>query len=98
MRYFHWKVEYFEDVWNPDNCETWVMERDERGGFRVSHFPNAHFLLPIFSHFLISCHEANRFFFLSCKNDGTQQEDLCLLAPIATAMLTQFKGYVLGPR
>lgn len=39
MRYFNWKVEYFEGVWNPDNCETWVMERDERGGFRVSHDP-----------------------------------------------------------
>lgn len=36
MRYFQWKVEFFERVWNPGNCETWVMERDERGSYRVS--------------------------------------------------------------
>ena len=23
-------------MWNPSNCETWVMERDERGSYRVS--------------------------------------------------------------
>lgn len=36
MRYFQWKVEFFESVWNPDNCDMWVMERDERGGYQVS--------------------------------------------------------------
>eukprot|EP00752_Nemacystus_decipiens_P003312 g3065.t1 len=35
MRYFQWKVEFFERVWNPGNCETWVMERDERGSYRI---------------------------------------------------------------
>lgn len=35
MRYFQWKVAFFERVWNPDNCATWVMERDELGSYRV---------------------------------------------------------------
>ncbi|CAM9591992.1 unnamed protein product, partial [Ectocarpus sp. 12 AP-2014] len=35
MRYFQWKVEFFERVWNPSNCETWIMERDERGSYRL---------------------------------------------------------------
>ncbi|CAM9316520.1 unnamed protein product [Choristocarpus tenellus] len=35
MRYFRWEVEHFEMVWNPDNCKFWIMERDERGSFKV---------------------------------------------------------------
>ena len=29
MRKFHWTVEDFHQVWNPRNCEMWVLERDE---------------------------------------------------------------------
>ncbi|CAM9989815.1 unnamed protein product, partial [Discosporangium mesarthrocarpum] len=35
MRYFRWDVEHFERVWNPDNCEAWVMERNDQGSFQV---------------------------------------------------------------
>jgi len=27
MRFLHWEVEQLEDVWNPDNGQTWVLER-----------------------------------------------------------------------
>lgn len=33
MRYFRWAVETFETVWNPHNCECWVLGKDERGHY-----------------------------------------------------------------
>eukprot|EP00946_MAST-07B_sp_MAST-7B-sp1_P002064 g2064.t1 len=29
MRYFKWNVSEFEKVWNPQNCERWVLERKD---------------------------------------------------------------------
>ena len=29
MRYFKWNVSEFEKVWNPQNCERWVLERED---------------------------------------------------------------------
>ena len=29
MRYFRWNVSEFEKVWNPRNCERWVLDRAE---------------------------------------------------------------------
>lgn len=28
MRYFKWTVETFHDLWNPDNCEHFILERE----------------------------------------------------------------------
>uniref|UniRef100_A0A7S4CXU5 Uncharacterized protein n=1 Tax=Eutreptiella gymnastica TaxID=73025 RepID=A0A7S4CXU5_9EUGL len=36
MRYFRWSVETFETVWNPDNCEFWVLEKCEKGIYTLS--------------------------------------------------------------
>jgi broad specificity phosphatase PhoE len=36
MRWFHWTVEYFERVKNPDNAEVIVMERDHQGQYEVT--------------------------------------------------------------
>mmetsp|Transcript_34082 Transcript_34082/g.108811 ORF Transcript_34082/g.108811 Transcript_34082/m.108811 type:complete len:404 (+) Transcript_34082:130-1341(+) len=45
MCYLRWTVTEFEQVWNPSNCEIWVLERDEgrptyelRGRWRASPF------------------------------------------------------------
>ena len=27
MRFFHWNVDQFENVWNPENGAMWVLER-----------------------------------------------------------------------
>eukprot|EP00933_Yihiella_yeosuensis_P023111 TRINITY_DN18049_c0_g1_i2.p1 TRINITY_DN18049_c0_g1~~TRINITY_DN18049_c0_g1_i2.p1 ORF type:complete len:100 (+),score=17.92 TRINITY_DN18049_c0_g1_i2:169-468(+) len=32
MCYFRWTVQEFEQVWNPSNCEIWVMEKDDKTG------------------------------------------------------------------
>jgi len=32
MCYFHWTVSEFEQVWNPSNCEIWVLEKVPRTG------------------------------------------------------------------
>jgi len=32
MRYFRWTVEEFEEVWNPENTEMWVLEKMENDG------------------------------------------------------------------
>uniref|UniRef100_A0A7S4B6K0 Uncharacterized protein n=1 Tax=Chrysotila carterae TaxID=13221 RepID=A0A7S4B6K0_CHRCT len=34
MCYFRWTVKEFEQVWNPSNCEIWVLEKDGANGFR----------------------------------------------------------------
>lgn len=39
MRKFHWSVEDFDEVWNPRNCEAWVLERDPddpRGEYQIA--------------------------------------------------------------
>lgn len=28
MRYFRWTVETFQDIWNPENCEHFILERE----------------------------------------------------------------------
>eukprot|EP00667_Euglena_gracilis_P005953 EG_transcript_5998 len=33
MRYFRWAVDTFDTVWNPDNCELWVLVKDDRGRY-----------------------------------------------------------------
>ena len=30
MRYFHFTVEEFHSIWNLDNCEYYVLEKNER--------------------------------------------------------------------
>mmetsp|Transcript_12975 Transcript_12975/g.39931 ORF Transcript_12975/g.39931 Transcript_12975/m.39931 type:complete len:470 (+) Transcript_12975:25-1434(+) len=35
MRYLHWTVEEFENVWNPHNCEMWVMEKNGEGRYEL---------------------------------------------------------------
>ena len=32
MRYLKWSVKQFDAVWNPDNCDIWVMERRSEDG------------------------------------------------------------------
>jgi hypothetical protein len=29
MRFLHWNVDQFENVWNPDNCQEWILERKD---------------------------------------------------------------------
>jgi broad specificity phosphatase PhoE len=29
MRYLRWSVEQFEQVWNPGNCEAWVLQKND---------------------------------------------------------------------
>lgn len=36
MCYFRWTVLEFEQVWNPSNCEIWVLEKTKGGRFRVA--------------------------------------------------------------
>jgi broad specificity phosphatase PhoE len=35
MRYLHWSIETFEQVWNPGNCEVWVFEKTEAGWYKL---------------------------------------------------------------
>ena len=35
MRWFHWKVEKFESVANPENCQLVIMERDENDKYHL---------------------------------------------------------------
>lgn len=32
MRFFRWSIPDFESVWNPGNCEMWILEREARNG------------------------------------------------------------------
>lgn len=32
MRYFRWTIQDFEQVWNPENCDMWVLEKKEDSG------------------------------------------------------------------
>jgi broad specificity phosphatase PhoE len=32
MRYLLWTVDEFEEVWNPGNCEIWVLSKDQLTG------------------------------------------------------------------
>ncbi|KAG8459540.1 hypothetical protein KFE25_012875 [Diacronema lutheri] len=36
MRYLGWQVAQFEQVWNPRNCETWVLERRPDGRYHLT--------------------------------------------------------------
>jgi broad specificity phosphatase PhoE len=36
MCYFKWTVKEFEQVWNPSNCEIWVLERETARGDRYN--------------------------------------------------------------
>lgn len=36
MCYFRWTVREFEQVWNPDNCELWILEKQRSGRYRLS--------------------------------------------------------------
>jgi len=36
MCYFRWTVTEFEQVWNPGNCEAWVLERKKTGRYRLA--------------------------------------------------------------
>ncbi|CAM9774843.1 unnamed protein product, partial [Heterosigma akashiwo] len=31
MRFLYWTVKEFESVWNPQNCDIWVLSRQEDG-------------------------------------------------------------------
>jgi broad specificity phosphatase PhoE len=33
MYYFRWSVDTFDTVWNPDNCDLWVLGKDNRGHY-----------------------------------------------------------------
>lgn len=33
MRFLRWTVEEYEQVWNPGNCEAWMLTRDAEGEF-----------------------------------------------------------------
>jgi len=35
MCYFRWTVKEFEQVWNPSNCEAWVLEKMSTGRYRL---------------------------------------------------------------
>lgn len=35
MSYFGWTPGEFEQVWNPYNCEIWLLERNEQGEYRL---------------------------------------------------------------
>jgi broad specificity phosphatase PhoE len=35
MRYLRWSVEQFEEVWNPGNTETWVLEKTAGGWYEL---------------------------------------------------------------
>ena len=36
MSYFGWTPSEFEQVWNPSNCEMWVLELNRRGEYRLA--------------------------------------------------------------
>ncbi|CAK0861446.1 unnamed protein product [Prorocentrum cordatum] len=36
MCYFRWTVLEFERVWNPSNCEVWILERTSAGRYRLA--------------------------------------------------------------
>ncbi|CAE8600956.1 unnamed protein product, partial [Polarella glacialis] len=36
MSYFRWTVFEFEKVWNPSNCENWVLEKQPSGQYRLA--------------------------------------------------------------
>ena len=33
MRYLAWDITDFENVWNPSNCETWVLNKNQKGQY-----------------------------------------------------------------
>eukprot|EP00639_Heterosigma_akashiwo_P029355 CAMPEP_0194687256 /NCGR_PEP_ID=MMETSP0295-20121207/16097_1 /TAXON_ID=39354 /ORGANISM="Heterosigma akashiwo, Strain CCMP2393" /LENGTH=334 /DNA_ID=CAMNT_0039575451 /DNA_START=195 /DNA_END=1199 /DNA_ORIENTATION=- len=35
MRFLYWTVKEFESVWNPQNCDIWVLSRQEDGEFKL---------------------------------------------------------------
>ncbi len=35
MRVLHWSVEEFEDMFNPENCEIFVLELNDTGGYKL---------------------------------------------------------------
>ncbi|KAJ8906896.1 hypothetical protein NDN08_003380 [Rhodosorus marinus] len=35
MRYLHWTVEEFDQVWNPHNCESWTLEKTNDGRYEL---------------------------------------------------------------
>merc|ERR1739848_226710 len=35
MAYFRWTVEEFEQVWNPSNCEIWMLEKAPDGRYEL---------------------------------------------------------------
>eukprot|EP01006_Ploeotia_vitrea_P034905 TRINITY_DN65817_c0_g1_i1.p1 TRINITY_DN65817_c0_g1~~TRINITY_DN65817_c0_g1_i1.p1 ORF type:complete len:530 (-),score=42.05 TRINITY_DN65817_c0_g1_i1:36-1625(-) len=41
MWYFKWSPDTFETVWNPGNCEMWVLERGEDGKYQFTE-PDGH--------------------------------------------------------
>lgn len=36
MCYFRWTVKEFEQVWNPSNCEAWVLEKQPSGRYQLN--------------------------------------------------------------
>jgi len=35
MRYLHWTVDEFDQVWNPHNCESWTLEKTNDGRYEL---------------------------------------------------------------
>lgn len=31
-RYFKWSIKKFESIWNPSNCEIWILEKKGKDG------------------------------------------------------------------
>jgi broad specificity phosphatase PhoE len=42
MRWFHWNVEKFESLANPQNCQLVIMEKDENGKFILKNELSTH--------------------------------------------------------
>jgi len=40
MRFLRWTVKEYEEVWNPKNCEAWMLERDAEGEFSLNVNPD----------------------------------------------------------
>eukprot|EP00415_Alexandrium_ostenfeldii_P002822 UN2822 len=36
MCYFRWMVLEFDQVWNPENCKIWVLEKERNGRYRLA--------------------------------------------------------------
>ena len=36
MCYLRWTVTEFEQVWNPSNCEIWVLQKREKGSYELT--------------------------------------------------------------